>query len=139
MKRVLGELQMKSGNWSPRQVLGTISNAKSQLLGPDEYAAMARDFFTRTIAKVYEKYQQALRAANAVDFDDLLLMTVRLLRECEAAAGGGAGARWKYLMIDEYQDTNRAQFQLASLVVRSEQGRAPNVCVVGDPDQSIYG
>ncbi|MCA9307165.1 MAG: UvrD-helicase domain-containing protein [Phycisphaerales bacterium] len=141
MKRVLSELQMKSGNWSPRQVLGTISNAKNQLLGPEEYAAMAQDFFTRTIAKVYEKYQQALRAANAVDFDDLLLMTVRLLRECEAARAEVQG-RWKYLMIDEYQDTNRAQFQLASLVVGSEQGqppRSPNVCVVGDPDQSIYG
>ncbi len=138
MKRVLGDLNMKSGNWSPRQVLGTISNAKNQLLGPDEYAAMAQDFFSRTVAKVYDAYQRGLRAANAVDFDDLLLMTVRLLREC-AEARAEVQERWRYLMIDEYQDTNRAQFQLASLVVGREDGRPPNVCVVGDPDQSIYG
>ena len=138
IKRVLKELELSTSNWSPRTVLSTISNAKNALLDAAAFGQTAGDFFEKTIAKVYERYEAGLRAANAVDFDDLLLLTVRLLRESEEARRQVQG-RWRYLMIDEYQDTNRVQFVLSTLLVGAEEGEQPNVCVVGDPDQSIYG
>jgi DNA helicase-2/ATP-dependent DNA helicase PcrA len=139
MKRVIADLGLNKSNWPPRQVLSQISNAKNELLDAAAYEANAADFFSRSIAKVFSAYERALRRANAVDFDDLLLLTVRLLRECEEARTE-IQQRWRWLLIDEYQDTNRAQFALASLLVGKDEGAAqPNVCVVGDPDQSIYG
>jgi DNA helicase-2/ATP-dependent DNA helicase PcrA len=138
MKRTIAELDLSTSNWPVRSVLGQISNAKNEMIDAKAFAAQAGDFHARTIARLYEAYQRGLREANAVDFDDLLLLTVRLLRECDEARAE-VRQRWRYLMIDEYQDTNKAQFVLGTLVVGAEEGRAPNVCVVGDPDQSIYG
>ena len=153
MKRVITEADLSTTNWQPRSVLGAISKAKNALKTPAMFTAEVSDFYSRTVAKLYEHYETALRRANAVDFDDLLLLTVRLLRECDEARSE-VRERWSYLLIDEYQDTNTAQFELASrLIGGDEQGRdpvdsrgsesratvGPNICVVGDPDQSIYG
>jgi len=150
MKKTIKAMDLSTSNWSPRQVLSAISNAKNELLTPTKYEEQAWDFSTRTISKIYAKYEAALRSANAVDFDDLLLLTVTMLRESEAIRDE-LRARWQYLMIDEYQDTNRVQFMLSSLLIGGDEsidpdgsgadgrGRGPNVCVVGDPDQSIYG
>ncbi|MGP1347282.1 MAG: ATP-dependent helicase [Phycisphaerales bacterium] len=138
MKSVLKGLGLESSSWPPASVLAAISNAKNELKDASAFAADSVDFYEKTIAKAYQSYEKALRAANAVDFDDLLLLTVRMLRENEEVRAE-VQRRWRYLMIDEYQDTNRAQFVLSTLLCGSERGRSPNVCVVGDPDQAIYG
>ncbi len=154
MKRVLKELELDKSQWQPRAVLSAISGAKNALQSPDEFQAQSSDYYSNTIARIYHAYERALRAANAVDFDDLLLLTVDLLRRNETARAE-VQDRWRYLMIDEYQDTNQAQFILSTLLCGSNSasgvggvrgvrgvggvGGQPNVCVVGDPDQSIYG
>lgn len=159
MKKTLKSMELSSSNWSPRSILSAISNAKNEMIDCEQYMASAADFQSRTIAKIWERYERAMRDANAVDFDDLLLLTVRLLRE-SAESRAEVQSRWKYLMIDEYQDTNRVQFLLSTLLVGrpdaqlgadyeplpgeeapepSAGSMPPNVCVVGDPDQSIYG
>jgi len=136
VKRAIKDAGLSTSNWSPRSVLSAISNAKNDLLGPDDFEHSAGDFYARTIANLYHSYQRALRRAGAVDFDDLLLLTVRALRN-DADARNSCTARWRWLMIDEYQDTNAAQFELARLL--SAGADPPNIMVVGDPDQSIYG
>lgn len=141
MKRVLKEMDLSTTNWPAGSMLSAVSDAKNKLLDAEAYNKQfgtSGDFFGRTIAKVYLQYEKALRAANAADFDDLMVLTVRILRECEEARNE-VQDRWRYLMIDEYQDTNHAQFVLATLLCTGHDGRPPNVCVVGDPDQSIYG
>lgn len=139
VKRVIGELGMSTSNWPARSVLSAISGAKNELMDAEAFAASAHDFSTRSIARIFEGYERGLRAANAADFDDLLVLTVRMLKE-SAEAREEVRGRWRYLMIDEYQDTNKAQFVLSTLVVGKDREDArPNVCVVGDPDQSIYG
>jgi DNA helicase-2/ATP-dependent DNA helicase PcrA len=151
-KKVVESLQLSTSNFPPRSVLSAISNAKNQLLGPQEYAARAGDFSSRTIAKVYAGYEKALRAANAVDFDDLLLLTATMLRDKREVLEELRG-RYQYLLVDEYQDTNRAQFVIASAIAgggarqganaavsnATSSAASPNICVVGDPDQAIYG
>ncbi|TVQ30415.1 MAG: hypothetical protein EA376_13205 [Phycisphaeraceae bacterium] len=157
MKRVIVEAGLNTSNWPPRSALSAISNAKNELKDAARFQAEAGDFYARNIAKLYEGYEKALRRAGAVDFDDLLMLTVRMLQTCDEARQE-IQHRWRYLMIDEYQDTNHAQFVLASLLVgdgesalradsSEESGEngseirstGPNVCVVGDPDQAIYG
>jgi len=149
MKRVVTELGLSTTNWPPRSVLATISNAKNELLDAEGYAARAGDYYTKQVSKVFSAYERALRDAGAVDFDDLLVLTARLLQR-DAGVRGECQHRWRYLLIDEYQDTNHAQFVIASLIAgegeaapsgAGEQGdrAGPNICVVGDPDQSIYG
>lgn len=143
-KKVIESLQLSTTNFQPRNVLGVISNAKNKLQGPEQFAATTYDFASKTIAKIYASYAKALRGANAVDFDDLLLLTAKGLRE-SAVFREECQRRWKYLLIDEYQDTNQAQFEIASLIAGEGEAndagvkRGPNICVVGDPDQSIYG
>ncbi|MGQ0629081.1 MAG: ATP-dependent helicase [Phycisphaerales bacterium] len=145
IKKVLADLMLSSANWPPRTVLAAISNAKNDLLDAKGFAALAGDFYNRQIAKVYEKYEQALMAASAVDFDDLLLLAARMLREC-GPVRAEVQRRYRYLMVDEYQDTNKAQLAIVSTIAGPDPGRAagpearrPNIFVVGDPDQSIYG
>lgn len=135
-RRVIEGLHLSTSNFPPRSVLSAISGAKNDLLDPEGYAARAGDFYSRTVSKVYAAYQRGLREANAVDFDDLLMLTARALRS-SAALREQCRSRWQYLLVDEYQDTNHAQFVIASLLA-GEEG-SPNICVVGDPDQSIYG
>jgi len=142
VKRGITDLGLSTSNWSPRSVHAAISAAKNDLLDAAGFAGRATDFRSRTVAQIFEKYEQSMRAAGAVDFDDLLLLTARLLRGCDEAREA-CRSRWRHLLVDEYQDTNHAQFVIASLLAgRGEDeagGSGPNVCVVGDPDQSIYG
>lgn len=145
VKKAIEALNLSTSNWPPRSLLSRISAAKNELIDAETFSAQAGDFNTKTIAKVYEAYQRTLRAANAVDFDDLLMLTARMLRENDDVRRD-CRARWQYLLVDEYQDTNRAQFVIASLIAAGtdadraiERHRTPNICVVGDPDQSIYG
>jgi DNA helicase-2/ATP-dependent DNA helicase PcrA len=139
LKKVLESVGVSSTNFPPRSVLAAISHAKNQLMDAAAYAAQAGDFYTKTVAKIYKGYESGLRAANAVDFDDLLLLTARMLKDC-APVRDECRRRWQYLLIDEYQDTNRAQFVIAALLAgeTAAGGTPPNICVVGDPDQSIY-
>lgn len=140
VKRLIGELDLSTSNFPPRQVLSVISNAKNELVDAEMFAASAMDFSTRNIAKIYTAYQKGLKKAGAVDFDDLLVLTAKLLRQ-HAEVRRECQDRWQWMMIDEYQDTNRAQFEIASLLAGTpeERGAAPNIFVVGDPDQAIYG
>ncbi len=133
IKEALKMLDVSSTNFSPSTVHATISNAKNQLVGAEDFARKAGDFYQRTVARVFTKYQQLLKQNNALDFDDLLLRTAEafrahpdMLRELQE--------RFQYLLIDEYQDTNRAQYVMAHALAMRHQ----NICVVGDPDQSIY-
>ena len=118
---------------TPRSVRVNISGAKNQMVTPDEYARLARDPFQTAVAKVYGPYNEALRRANAMDFDDLLGWPIRLF-EAHPDVLRAYQERWKYVHIDEYQDTNRAQYLLAKLLA----ARHKNICVVGDDAQSIY-
>ncbi len=125
--------KMDTVRFSPETLQSAISKAKNQLLFPNAYAKTAKDFFSQTVAGVYEAYEKKLRDANALDFDDLLLWpAVALKNDSELRAE--LDARFQYVLIDEYQDTNRAQYAIA----RGLSVDHPNLCVVGDPDQSIY-
>ena len=134
VKRIMERLQLNTKQFTPRGVHSAISDAKNALVLPAEFANLALDPFSKAIAKVYPEYGEELRRGNAVDFDDLLLLPVQILgnnpRELEKYQ-----RRFKYILVDEYQDTNRAQYQL----VRHLAGGHGNLCVVGDDDQSIYG
>jgi len=134
IKQALKELALDSKNFTPGSMASHISHAKNQLLTASEYAAQAHDFQTKTVAKVYSAYEKILKKNDAVDFDDLLLITARLLKS-NAEVRGELQARYQYVMIDEYQDTNYAQFVIAHALSSSHR----NIFVVGDPDQSIYG
>jgi len=139
MKQVIADVGLSTSHFAPRSVLAAISNAKNDLKTAKTYAGEAHDFYTKTVARLFEAYEQAKRRAEAVDFDDLLLLTVRMLTECPEAREE-VRDRWRHLLIDEYQDTNKAQFVLSTMLVGAENEElGPNVCVVGDPDQSIYG
>jgi DNA helicase-2/ATP-dependent DNA helicase PcrA len=116
-----------------RGALSVISNAKSDKVTPDEMAAKATDPASSKLAVIYEEYEKGLRTANALDFDDLLLETVRLLRH-DRALRQRYNQRLTYLMVDEYQDTNRSQYEMMRLLSEAHD----NVCCVGDEDQSIY-
>ena len=136
VKDILRELNLDDKQFPPRTILGYISRAKDAMkLGPD-YLAECRqsgDFRLTRIAEVYAEYQKRLWDASALDFDDLILHTVRLLQQCEDVRTHYQ-RKFRYVLIDEYQDTNNLQYQLASLLA----GGYENFCVVGDDDQSIY-
>ena len=117
-----------------RTALSRISHAKSHKQSPDEMARAATDPVTERLAVVYEKYEAKLRESNALDFDDLLLEAVRLLTH-DAPTREKLNRRYEFVMVDEYQDTNRSQYELMRLLTEQRQ----NICVVGDEDQSIYG
>jgi ATP-dependent DNA helicase UvrD/PcrA len=133
VRQCLEELERDPKRFTPRGIHGQISNAKNLLIGPDEYAARVGSFYDQTVADVYALYQRKLFALNAVDFDDMLTLTVEVLRRFPEAR-----ERWsktfRYVLVDEYQDTNHAQYVLLQLLAGDHQ----NVMVVGDPDQSIY-
>jgi len=133
MKAALKRLAIDNKQLKPRVVLGRISWAKNHMIDPQEYFLASKNPMEERIAHLYEIYRKELFKANALDFDDLLLETVRLLK----VAGDVReryNRRYKYLLIDEYQDTNRPQYELMKLLAGAEH----NVCVVGDEDQSIY-
>ena len=134
IKRLLERNRLDVKQFTPRGVHGAVSDAKNALVTPDEYANLAMDPFSRAVAVVYRDLGEALRVANAVDFDDLLVLPVRLLAENPPELEKYR-RKFKYVLVDEYQDTNRAQYQFIKLLA----GGHGNVCVVGDDDQSIYG
>ena len=133
MRGVLEELAVDPSTFAPRAVLGAISRAKSELATPAAYSASVRDYFGEVVARAYERYQTLLEENNALDFDDLIMRTVALFREHDAVREKYQ-QRFLHALIDEFQDTNVAQYALA----RQLAGGHGNICVVGDPDQSIY-
>jgi DNA helicase II / ATP-dependent DNA helicase PcrA len=133
VKQAMRRMGLDTKQLTPRTVLGRISWAKNHMLDPQEIYLQSTDPIAERIAHIYEIYRKELRRANALDFDDLLLEAVRLLRS-SAEVREKYNRRYRYLLIDEYQDTNRPQYELMKLLAGAEH----NVCVVGDEDQSIY-
>jgi ATP-dependent DNA helicase UvrD/PcrA len=133
VKACLEELGKDPKRFSPRGIHAQISRAKNELVSPEDYAARVASFWDQTVAEAYDLYQRRLHASNAVDFDDLLMLTVQVFERFPEAL-----QRWRktfrYVLVDEYQDTNHAQYRLLQLL----GGDHGNVCAVGDPDQSIY-
>jgi len=134
MKQTLNDLEISTKNFPPAAMLSAISNAKNELLGPEQFAVNANNFYDRTVAKVYTKYAKVLEKNQALDFDDLLLKTVELMRTSPETLSE-LRDRYQYVLIDEYQDTNHAQFMIASALASEHK----NIMATGDPDQSIYG
>ncbi|HEO1196177.1 TPA: DNA helicase PcrA [Streptococcus agalactiae] len=134
MKRIIKQLNLDTKKWNERSILGTISNAKNDLLDEIAYEKQAGDMYTQVIAKCYKAYQEELRRSEAMDFDDLIMMTLRLFDQNKDVLDYYQ-QRYQYIHVDEYQDTNHAQYQLVKLLA----SRFKNICVVGDADQSIYG
>ncbi len=134
MKRILKTLNLDPKKWNERAILGTISNAKNDLIDEVAYVALAGDMYTEIVAKCYEMYQKELRQSEAMDFDDLIMLTLRLFDKNPDVLTYYQ-QRYQYIHVDEYQDTNHAQYQLVKLLA----SRFKNICVVGDADQSIYG
>ena len=134
IKSCLEDLSLDPKRFKPRSMLGRISELKSELISADQSQKEAKDFSSKNVASVYDLYQQKLKASNAVDFDDLLMLTVRLL-QLRPEVLGAYQNQFKYLLIDEYQDTNHAQYIWAKLLATSHR----NIAVVGDDAQSIYG
>lgn len=140
MKDVLRQLQIDTKQMKERVFLSAISSAKDELIGPAAYELNATDYRSKLIAKAYISYQKRLQDNNALDFDDLIFKTVELFRTNPEVLSYYR-RRFRYIMVDEYQDTNTAQFQLIRLLASSENEFGEiehNLCVVGDDDQSIY-
>jgi DNA helicase II / ATP-dependent DNA helicase PcrA len=133
VKRCLEELERDPKRFTPRGIHSQISNAKNTLVGPDEYTERVASFYDQTVAEVYDLYQKRLFASNAVDFDDMLFLTVDVLERFPEAREKWQEA-FHYVLVDEYQDTNHAQYRLLQLLAEKHR----NLFVVGDPDQSIY-
>ena len=137
---VAKELNLDPKKYPARQFQSMISNAKNELMGPQDYVNAASNQFEQVVADVYAVYQQRLIRANAMDFDDLILKTVEVLQRYPEAKARFR-SRFRHVLVDEYQDTNHAQYVLVKELVGSElEGQSPaELCVVGDADQSIYG
>ena len=134
IKHILKEMNLDEKRFQPASICSHISNAKNALQTPEEYAKQAGEFFEQQVAKIYFAYQQKLQTNNALDFDDLLLLTLKLFKE-NAEVREKYQNKFDYLMVDEYQDTNHAQYLLTKILAAKHR----NICVVGDADQSIYG
>ncbi|MCW6659651.1 DNA helicase PcrA [Aerococcaceae bacterium NML191292] len=134
MKQVLKELDLDSTRYNYKDLLWVIDNAKNSGLLPEAFAEQANNFIEEMQAKVYTLYQKKLKAANAMDFNDLILLTVKLL-ETHDQVRQFYQHKFQYIHVDEYQDTNHSQYRLVQLLA----GLLRNICVVGDADQSIYG
>jgi DNA helicase-2/ATP-dependent DNA helicase PcrA len=133
VKACLDELERDPKRFVPRGIHNQISSAKNQLIGPGEYRNRVQSFYDQTVADTYELYQRRLFASNAVDFDDMLMLTVDVLERFPEALTKWQKA-FRYVLVDEYQDTNHAQYRLLQLLAEKHR----NLCVVGDPDQSVY-
>jgi DNA helicase-2/ATP-dependent DNA helicase PcrA len=133
IKRACDRANVDTKRFKERAILSAISHAKSELVSPYDYAGASRDYFGEVVARVYERYQELLGENNAVDFDDIIFKTVELIRD-HAEVREKYQERFLHVLVDEFQDTNIAQYQLARLLA----GKHGNICVVGDPDQSIY-
>src|SRR5215211_6493987 len=134
IKRLMERHGVSPKQFTPRGVQSVISDAKNAMVTPAEYERLAMDPFSKAVAPVYRSLAEALQLANAVDFDDLLVLPVRMLQQNPDKLANYRD-RFRYILVDEYQDTNRAQYEFVKLL----GGEHGNVCVVGDDDQSIYG
>lgn len=137
---VMRDLNLDQKRYNPRAVAALISNAKNELLGPADYRNATTNHFEEIVAEVYAIYQQRLTSANAMDFDDLIMKTVEVLQKFPDARARYRN-RFKHILVDEYQDTNHAQYILIRELVGTDREGIPaaQLCVVGDADQSIYG
>lgn len=134
IKRILSDFNISEKNFPPKMILSEISHAKDSMISAADYISDAQgDYRLLTIGKVYKRYQQVLAASNAMDFDDIICHTVKLFEENPDVLDHYQNL-YKYIMVDEYQDTNKVQFKLISLLSK----KFNNLCVVGDDDQSIY-
>jgi DNA helicase-2/ATP-dependent DNA helicase PcrA len=133
VKQCLEELERDPKRFTPRGIHHQISHAKNRLISPDEYANQVQSFYDQTVADVYQLYQRRLFASNAVDFDDLLMLTVDVLERFPDVREKWQNA-FRYILVDEYQDTNHAQYRLLQLLAEKHR----NLMAVGDPDQSVY-
>ncbi|WP_416353274.1 DNA helicase PcrA [Agrilactobacillus fermenti] len=134
IKRILKNLNIDPKKFEPRSILNTISNAKNDMVKPEDYEQQTGSLFEEIVAKVYKRYQQSLQADQAMDFDDLIMLTIELFQKDQPTLSYYQN-KFQYIHVDEYQDTNEAQYQLVRLLAGGYQ----NLCVVGDADQSIYG
>jgi len=133
IKGAMAALNINEKLFAPKAIAGRIDQAKNHLLNSASYAAMAKDFFSERAAKVYAAYEEAMRKNNALDFNDLIMLTVRLFNEHPDILKSYQ-EQLRYIMVDEYQDTNHAQYKLIKMLASGHR----NLCVVGDDDQSIY-
>ncbi|MFA5829401.1 MAG: UvrD-helicase domain-containing protein [Candidatus Gracilibacteria bacterium] len=133
VKQIMKDLQIDEKQTNPRAVLNFISSAKNQLIGPTQYHQFANNYFTERVAEVYEKYQKALHKNNALDFDDIIMKTVQLFQS-EPKVLDHYQEKFRFISVDEYQDTNEAQYILTNMLAKKYR----NLCVIGDSDQSIY-
>ncbi|NQT19342.1 MAG: UvrD-helicase domain-containing protein [Planctomycetes bacterium] len=134
IRECMKRLEINTEHWPPRSIQRAISNAKNDMIGPEEFANKAGSFFEQNAARVYMQYQAALEQNQALDFDDLLFHVAKLVSS-ETDFLEHWRARFNYVLIDEYQDTNHAQY----LIARELAAKHRNICATGDPDQSIYG
>ncbi|WP_227764847.1 DNA helicase PcrA [Zhaonella formicivorans] len=134
IKNCLKELNLDEKKFTPRSIQAAISQAKNRLKSAEQYDREAADYFEQKAADVFKLYQDKLKAANALDFDDLLVLTVKLFKENRTALHYYQH-KFQHILVDEYQDTNHAQYVLIKMLAEVHR----NICVVGDPDQSIYG
>jgi DNA helicase-2/ATP-dependent DNA helicase PcrA len=134
VKQCLEELERDPKRFTPRGIHNQISHAKNRLISPGEYANQVQSFYDQTVADVYQLYQRRMFASNAVDFDDLLMLTVDVLERFPDVREKWQKA-FRYILVDEYQDTNHAQYRLLQLLAEKHG----NLMAVGDPDQSVYG
>ena len=134
IKKILKQLDLDSKIYNPSAIRNKISGCKNELMGPNEYEKYAASEFEKVVVKVFGIYQKTLKQNNSVDFDDLLLLPIKLFREYPEVLDKYQ-ERFQYILIDEYQDTNEAQYVLTKLI----SSKYRNICVVGDVDQSIYG
>src|SRR3989344_1698051 len=133
VKNVMAELEIDSKKFNPRAILARISQAKTDLAGPDDYADSAKEFFEKIVAKIYPLYQKNLQTSNAMDFDDLIFLTVKMFQEHRDILEKYQD-HFRYILVDEYQDTNRSQYLFLKLLAQKYQ----NIMAVGDDYQSIY-
>ncbi|MCJ7840988.1 DNA helicase PcrA [Lederbergia sp. NSJ-179] len=133
VKNVTKDLNIDSKKFDPRAVLGAISSSKNELVTTKEYEKTAAGFYAQTVSKIYTEYQRRLRRNNALDFDDLIMVTIQLFERVPEVLEYYQ-RKFQYIHVDEYQDTNRAQYMLVKMLA----DRLKNICVVGDSDQSIY-
>jgi len=133
IKRAVKDCELDTADFPPARMLNAVSTLKNKTLSAEAFEALSDDFFSKTLARIYARYQQILIEANALDFDDLL-MTTALMLQNHPNLCIELGRRFKFLLVDEYQDTNHAQYKIAKAIVSSHN----NICVTGDPDQSIY-
>ncbi len=134
IKRVMRELDVSQEQIKPKAVLGAISSAKNNLISAKEFENQVGSFFEETVARCYNKYSSELKKSDAIDFDDIIMLTVKILQQDEKILEKYQNL-FKYIMVDEYQDTNHAQYLLLKLLAEKHR----NICVVGDDFQAIYG